>query len=179
MAEVSKEFCTNIFRLIKICWYNPRRLDKRAAISQTIYLHAFSWLTFCILNQILLKFVPKALENNPALVEIMAWRRKGDKPLSKPMLTRFTDAHVRHWGRWVKKICSILFIERFKIRCTSLGHTHRRPSQPELCEIVFYKTPENSFAKAIYECLVSFKLSVYHHSSPWCMLHCVILTKIR
>ena len=34
-----------------------------------------------------LKFVPKGLINNiPALVQIMAWRRPGDKPLSEPML---------------------------------------------------------------------------------------------
>ena len=33
-----------------------------------------------------MKFVPKGLINNiPALVQIMAWRRPGDKPLSEPM----------------------------------------------------------------------------------------------
>ena len=33
------------------------------------------------------KFVPKGLINNiPALVQIMAWRRPGDKPLFEPML---------------------------------------------------------------------------------------------
>ena len=34
-----------------------------------------------------LKFVPKGpINNNPALVQIKAWRRSGDKPLSEPML---------------------------------------------------------------------------------------------
>ena len=34
-----------------------------------------------------LKFVPKGPINNiPALVKIMAWRRQGDKPLSEPMM---------------------------------------------------------------------------------------------
>ena len=34
-----------------------------------------------------LKFVPKVRINNiPALVQIMAWRRPGDKPLSEPMV---------------------------------------------------------------------------------------------
>ena len=28
----------------------------------------------------------------------MAWRRIGDKPLSEPMLTQFTDAYMRHYG---------------------------------------------------------------------------------
>ena len=52
---------------------------------------------FCILNRLSLKFVPKGLINNiPALVQIMAWCRSGDKPLSEPMLTHFTDAYMRH-----------------------------------------------------------------------------------
>ena len=34
-----------------------------------------------------LKFVPKGQINNiPALVQIMAWRRTGDKPLSEPVM---------------------------------------------------------------------------------------------
>ena len=37
--------------------------------------------------KISLKFVPKGQINNiPALVQIMAWRRSGDKPLSEPMM---------------------------------------------------------------------------------------------
>ena len=40
-----------------------------------------------ILIKILLMFVPKVPVNNiPALVQIMAWRRPGDKPLSEPMM---------------------------------------------------------------------------------------------
>ena len=36
--------------------------------------------------KILLKFVPKGpIKNIPALVQIMAWRRPGDKPLSEPI----------------------------------------------------------------------------------------------
>ena len=38
-----------------------------------------------------LKFVPKGPINNiPALVQIMAWRRPGDKPLSEPMMVSLT-----------------------------------------------------------------------------------------
>ena len=40
-----------------------------------------------ILIKISLKFVPRGPINNiPALVQIMAWRRPGDKPLSEPMM---------------------------------------------------------------------------------------------
>ena len=42
-----------------------------------------------ILIKISLKFVPKGPINNiPALVQIMAWRRPGDKPLSEAMMVR-------------------------------------------------------------------------------------------
>ena len=43
--------------------------------------------------QISLKFVPRSpIDNKPTLVRVMAWHRKGDKPLSEPMLTQFTEA---------------------------------------------------------------------------------------
>ena len=48
-----------------------------------IFLNENVW----ILLKISLKFVPKVWINNiPALVQIMAWRRPGDKPLSEPMV---------------------------------------------------------------------------------------------
>ena len=47
--------------------------------------------------QISLKFLPRSpIDIKLALVQVMAWRRIGDKPLSEPMLTRFTDAYMRH-----------------------------------------------------------------------------------
>ena len=46
-----------------------------------------------------LKFVPRSpIDNKPALVQVMAWCRTGDKPLSEPMLNRFTDAYMQHLG---------------------------------------------------------------------------------
>ena len=48
----------------------------------------------CILIQIWLKFIPKGpIDNKSALVQVMAWRRPGDKPLLEPVLTQFTDAY--------------------------------------------------------------------------------------
>ena len=69
-----------------------------AANSQAIFSHAFFMNeTFYILIQISLKFVPKGpIENKPALVQVMAWRRTGDKPLPEPLHTEFTDASMRH-----------------------------------------------------------------------------------
>ena len=48
-----------------------------------IFLNENVWIQI----KISLKFVPKVPINNiPALVQIMAWRRSGDKPLSQPMM---------------------------------------------------------------------------------------------
>ena len=87
------------------CWYNRYRdtatweyeklelthwgRDKMDAISQTTLSNAFSFMNenVWILIKISLKFVPQGPINNfPALVQIMAWRRPGDKPLSEPMM---------------------------------------------------------------------------------------------
>ena len=47
--------------------------------------------------QVSLKLVCKSpIDNKPALVQVMAWRWIGDKPLPEPMLTQFTDAYMRH-----------------------------------------------------------------------------------
>ena len=52
---------------------------------------------FCIAIRISLKFVPKSpIDKKSALVQVMAWRRAGDKPLPEPMLTKFNDAYMRH-----------------------------------------------------------------------------------
>ena len=54
---------------------------------------------FCILIKISLKFVSMGpIDNNPALIKIMAWRWIGDKLLSEQMPTRFTDAYMRDLG---------------------------------------------------------------------------------
>ena len=62
-------------------------------IFKCIFLNENVWISL----QISLKFDPEVQINNiPALVEIMAWRRPGDKPLSEAMVVSFTDAYMRH-----------------------------------------------------------------------------------
>ena len=47
--------------------------------------------------QISLKLVPRSpIDNKPVLVQVMAWRRTGDKPLPEPMMTQSIDAYMRH-----------------------------------------------------------------------------------
>ena len=44
-----------------------------------------------------MKFVPKGpIGNEAALVQVMAWRRIGDKPLPESMLIPFLDAYMQH-----------------------------------------------------------------------------------
>ena len=79
--------------------------DKMAAILQTTLSNAISWMKMLdkILIKISLKFVPNGPINNiPALVQIMAWRWPGDKPLSEPMMV-ILQTHIciprPQWGQ--------------------------------------------------------------------------------
>ena len=56
-----------------------------------------------ILIKISLKFVPKGPINNiPALVQIMAWRRPGDKPLSEPIMVSLLTHICITQPQWFK-----------------------------------------------------------------------------
>ena len=58
--------------------------------------------------KISLKFVPKGPINNiPALVQIMAWRRPGDKPLSEPMVVNLPTHICVTRPQWVNIIISL------------------------------------------------------------------------
>ena len=93
------------------CLYNSLRprLNRRPFaddIFKCIFLNENKW----ILPRISLKFVPKVRINNiPALVQIMAWRRPGDKPLSEPkMVSLLTHLCVTRpqWDKTLKYIFS-------------------------------------------------------------------------
>ena len=60
-----------------------------------------------ILIKISLKFVPKGPINDiPALVQIMAWRRSGNKPLSEPMLFSLPTHICVTRPQWIKALIS-------------------------------------------------------------------------
>ena len=47
--------------------------------------------------KISLKYLSKGqINNHITLVQMMAWRRSGDKPLSEPMVAEFADAYMHH-----------------------------------------------------------------------------------
>ena len=74
---------------IRSVWlYNTLRPRQNGQhFADDIFKCIFFFENVWILIKILLKFVPKVRINNiPALVQIMAWCRPGDKPLSEPMV---------------------------------------------------------------------------------------------
>ena len=70
-----------------------------------IFLNENDWIPI----KITLKFVPKGpVDNIPALVQIMAWRRPGDKPLSEPMMVSLTTHVCVARPQWVKQVVGFL-----------------------------------------------------------------------
>ena len=79
--------------------WTPFRIFKR------IFLNENVWIPI----KISLKFVPKGPINNiPAMVQIMAWRRPGDKPLSEPMVVSLPTQICVARPQWVNAyICGL------------------------------------------------------------------------
>ena len=78
----------------------PRQNGRHFAddIFKCIFLNESVWIPI----DISLKFVPKGpINNNPALVQIMAWRRSGDKPLSEPIMVRLPTHICVTRPQWV------------------------------------------------------------------------------
>ena len=79
----------------------PRQNRRHFAddILKCIFLNENAWISL----KISLKFVPKVRINNiPALVQIMAWRWPGDKPLSEPMMVSLLTHICITRPQWVK-----------------------------------------------------------------------------
>ena len=69
-------------------------------VFKCIFLNENVWIPV----KISLKLIPKGPINNiPALVQIMAWRRPGDKPLSEPMIVSLLTNICFTRPQWVKK----------------------------------------------------------------------------
>ena len=92
------------------CWWKwgidslrPRRY--RRHFTDEIFKCFFLNENVSIAIKISLKFVPKGPINNiPALVQIMAWRRPGDKPLSAPMMVSLLMHICVTRPQWVNMI---------------------------------------------------------------------------
>ena len=78
--------------------------DKMAAIFQTTFSDAFSWMKMVKFQlRFHWNFVPKGPVNNiPPLVPIMAWCRPGEKPLFKPIMVKLQMHISATRPQWVK-----------------------------------------------------------------------------
>ena len=96
------KFITNFrLSLAQVNSLRPRSNKRHFAddIFKRIFLNENQWIS----PRISLKFVPKVRINNiPALVQKMAWRRPGDKPLSEPMVVSLTTHICVTRPQWVK-----------------------------------------------------------------------------
>ena len=114
LGEVITVCSMNEFPSISaVCWgclintLRPRQNGRDFA--DDIFKRIFLNENVLISLKISLKFVPKGLINNiPALVQIMACRRPGDKPLSEPMLVKLPTRICVTRPQWVKT-CSHRF----------------------------------------------------------------------
>ena len=77
--------------------------DKMAAIFQTTFSNAFLWMKMC---EFRLRFhwILFPINNISALVQIMAWRRPGDKPLSEPMMVSLLTHICVTRPQWVNTL---------------------------------------------------------------------------
>ena len=81
----------------------PRRNGRNFA--DDIFKRIFVNENCCILIKISLKNVPRGpINNTPALVQIMAWRRSGDKPLSEPVMVKLLTHISVTRPQWVKRL---------------------------------------------------------------------------
>ena len=104
---MSTFFCCRSI-LTSINTLRPRQNGRHFAdsIFKCIVLNENVWIPI----KISLKFVPKGPSNNiPALVQIMAWRRPGDKPLSEPMVVRSLTHICVTRPQWVNSFSLKLF----------------------------------------------------------------------
>ena len=113
------------FRRMTIGSFNtlkPRQNGRHFADDtfKCIFLNENVWISITIW----LGFVPKGPINNiPALVQIMAWRRPGDKPLSEPIMvilpthicvTRPQWVNAHNDNKPVKKTTHLISMEQHK-----------------------------------------------------------------
>ena len=100
------DFFLAVYWIIQYITLRPRQKGCRFPddIFKCIFLNENVWISI----KISLNFVPKGPINNiPSLVQIMAWCRPGDKPLSEPMMVSLLT-HIcvtrLQWDIWLNMV---------------------------------------------------------------------------
>ena len=146
----------NNFRI----WYgNAKQIDRRLQSFNTlrprrnephfaddIFKRIFFNENFWISIKISLKFVSNGPNNNiPALVQIMAWRRSGDKPLSEPMMVSLPTHICVTRPQWVKRppLCLKYLVNVHSLPITatdSKGNVRQKTSLWLSCYVQIHST---------------------------------------
>ena len=125
-----------------------------------IFLNENVWISI----KISLKFVPKgSISNIPALVQIMAWRRPGDKPLSEPMMVSLLTHICVTRPQWVK-VKSLRLIWRSCARRFHLRVCDHQMSWTELTT----NDGTRIMASAKFAMMTSSNGSIFRATGPLC-----------
>ena len=115
-----------------------------------------------------MKFVPRVqgpIYNIPALVQIMAWRRPGDKPLSEPMMDSLPTHICVTRPQWVNIsvshvfIISLFSVFTFHISCAVLSLATFNGHHEGHSEYLHSKWEPNTSSNMPYICIYTY----YHH----------------
>ena len=99
----------------------PRQYGRHFAdnICKCILLNENIWIPI----KMSLKFVPQGPINNiPALVQIVAWRRPGEKPLSGPMVVRLPTHICVTRLQWVNDVKNVTLNTCHESSCGKISH---------------------------------------------------------
>ena len=123
----------------------PRQNGRHFAddIFKCILLNENVWIP----NKVSLKFVPKGPINNiPSLVQIMAWRRPGDKPLSEPMMVSSLTHICVTRPQWVKityKYSKLFIVHAQQKLCAYLWYVVYLQSLQIYCVLSYKQQRQN------------------------------------
>ena len=128
--------------------------DKMDAILQTTVSRAFSSMI-----KFSLKYVRKgSIDNNQALVQIMAWRRSGDKPLSEPMMGKF-GAHIcvsrPQWVSTLRPRQNGHYFAEDTWYTNELLRMLNQKQQITLLKTIFFDVSVQTFLKMVKNCTFS------------------------
>ena len=112
------DFIVNTLRPKEICRHFADDISKCIFLNENVLISI----------KIPLKFIPKCPINNiTALVQIMAWRRPGDKPLSEPIMITLLTHICATQPQWVNSPSRILTVGALTLLLrhdSEYGHVH-------------------------------------------------------
>ena len=127
----SRRIKTSATWAVTTCPFNTLRPRQNGChfaddIFSCIFVNENIWVPI----KISLKFVPKgSLNNIPALAQIMAWRRPGNKPLSEPMMVSLLTQICVTWLQWVSEVRLANYYSMWQVNwfCIWFNLYHARP----------------------------------------------------